>query len=77
MIINFYPRSLYWSCNSLFSVSSQNRPISSRRSGSPQLVVQSYYVKYSELLFTVSGSSCIMHEPGMRTLVNRKLDLPM
>ena len=59
-IIKFYPRSLYWSCNSHFSVSPQNRPISSRRSGSPQLVVQSYYVKYSELLFTVSGSP-VMH----------------
>ena len=35
------------------------------------------YVKYSELLFTVSGSPCIMHEPGMRKLVHRKLDLPM
>ena len=40
-IIKFYPRSLYWSCNSHFSVSPQNHPISSRRSGSPQLVVQS------------------------------------
>ena len=65
-IIKFYPRSLYWSCNSHFSVFPQNRPILSRRSGSPQLVVQSYYVKYSELLFTVSGSHalCMNREWG-------------